>query len=138
MGSVGIVRKSTSVLVVDRIEPVVSFWSKLDVKPSTQVPGGDGLAFVILSAAGVEIMYQTAPSVRSDLVGSASDPGAFRGEPQQGVLYVEVGDLAEVQRRLAGERLVMPQRKTFYGATEVGYADPAGNIIVFAQHDAHV
>jgi hypothetical protein len=30
----------------------------------------------------------------------------------------------------------MPRRTTFYGSTEVGYADPAGNIVVFAEHHA--
>ena len=30
----------------------------------------------------------------------------------------------------------MPRRTTFYGATEVAYADLAGNIIVFAERSA--
>jgi hypothetical protein len=30
--------------------------------------------------------------------------------------------------------VVMPQRKTFYGSTEIGYSDPAGNIVVFSEH----
>ena len=46
------------------------------------------------------------------------------------------GRLAEVASKLQGERLVMPQRTTFYGSTELGYADPAGNIVVFAEHRA--
>jgi hypothetical protein len=29
----------------------------------------------------------------------------------------------------------MPKRSTFYGSTEIGYADPAGNIVVFAEHN---
>ena len=132
--------KTTPVLVVERVEPVLSFWSKLGIVPGVQVPdesAKDGrLAFVILAAEGIEVMYQTVASITGDTVASASDKNAFRLEPQQATLYVEVGDLAQVESKLAGERLVMPRRKTFYGATEIGYADPAGNIVIFSQHAA--
>jgi hypothetical protein len=127
--------KATPVLVVDRIEPVLPFWNKVGLIPTTEVPDGSGqLAFVILAAEGVEIMYQTAASVRDDLVKSASVKDAFRAAPQQTTLFVEVTALSEVESRLKGELVIMPLRKTFYGSTELGYADPAGNIVVFAQH----
>jgi predicted enzyme related to lactoylglutathione lyase len=135
MDLVTTVQKITPVLVVEKIEPVVGFWRKLDVPPTTEVPSGDGLVFAIFSAGGVEVMYQTAASVQEDLVGAASDKEAFRPGPQQSTLYIEVGNLADVESRLQSERLVMPRRTTFYGATEVAYADPAGNIIVFAQRN---
>lgn len=136
MSTVNILRKLTPVLVVENIEPVIVFWQKLDVQPSVQVPAPDGgLAFAIFVAEGVELMYQTAASVREDLVASASDAAAFRAQPQQVTLYIEVNELADVERRLAGEHLVMPRRKTFYGATETAYTDPVGNIIVFAERD---
>src|SRR4051794_6668639 len=132
--------KTTSVLIVERVEPVLPFWSKLGITPSVQVPdeaAKDGrLAFVILSAEGLDVLYQTVASITGDTVASASDKQAFRLEPQQGTLYVEVDDLAQVESRLSGERLVMPRRKTFYGATEAGYADPAGNIVIFSEHGA--
>lgn len=133
MNSFSALRKATPVLVVERIEPVLEFWNKLGVKAVTEVPGGDGLVFVILAAAGIEIMYQTAASVREDLIASASDAAAFRSDLQQATLYIEVDDIGAVEGRLSGERLVLPRRKTFYGATEVGYADPPGNIMIFAE-----
>jgi len=130
-------RKATPVLIVDRIEPVLLFWRKLGVIPTTEVPDGtanDGrLAFVILAVEGIELMYQTIDSIKDDLVKSASVKEAFRVDPQQTIVFVEVSQLAEIESQLQGERLVMPRRKTFYGSTEVGYADPAGNIIVFAE-----
>lgn len=130
-----LLRKATPVLVVDRIEPVLPFWKKVGVTPTTEVPGASGqLAFVILTAAGIEIMYQTAASVREDLVKSATVKDAFRAVPQQTTLFVEVSRVAEVAAHLDGELVVMPERKTFYGSTEIGYADPAGNIVVFAEH----
>jgi uncharacterized glyoxalase superfamily protein PhnB len=131
-------RKTTPVLIVERIEPVLSFWKKLGITPGVQVPdasANDGrLAFAILAAEGVEVMYQTVSSIKGDTVASASDQAAFRAEPQQVTLYIEVSDLSKVESQLAGERLVMPKRKTFYGATELGYADPAGNIVMFSEH----
>ena len=130
------VQKVSPVLVVEKFEPGVSFWKKLAVSPTTEVPGSEGLAFAIFSTGGVEIMYQTAASVREDLVAAASVKEAFRSGPQQSTLYIEVGNLTEVESRLQAERLVMPRRSTFYGATEVAYADPAGNIIVFAQRNS--
>jgi uncharacterized glyoxalase superfamily protein PhnB len=138
MSAVEILRKATPVLVVDRIEPVISFWKKLGVSPVTEVPdtaAADGrLAFAILASAGIEIMLQTCASAQQDLLQSASVKDAFRPGAQQATLFVEVAQLDEIERRLQGERLVMPRRTTFYGSTELGYADPAGNIVVFAQH----
>lgn len=138
MATVSLLRKSTAVLVVERIEPVLAFWKKLAVLPTVEVPdqaAGDGrLAFAILAAEGIEVMYQTAASVRADLVQSASVKEAFAAGPQQVTLYVEVSQLEDVAARLAGERLVMPRRTTFYGSTELAYTDPAGNIVVFSQH----
>ncbi len=138
MAPVTVVRKATAVLIVDRIEPIMPFWRKLGVAATTEVPDGnanDGrLAFVILAAGGVEVMYQTIASIKEDLLKSASVKEAFRTGPQQTTLFVEVSELAEVERQLRDEKLIMPRRTTFYGSTEVGYADPAGNIIVFAEH----
>ena len=133
MAVASIVSKLTPVLVVESIEPVVAFWNKLGVQASTEVPGEQGLVFAILSGEGVEVMYQTVASVKEDLVASASAPDVFRSGPQQTTLYVQVQNLADVESRLEGERLIMPRRTTFYGAIEVAYTDPAGNIIVFAE-----
>src|SRR4051812_38920547 len=102
-------RKSTPVLVVERVEPVLPFWKKLGITPGVQVPdesAKDGrLAFVILAADGIEVMYQTSASIKGDTVASASDKAAFRTEPQQATLYIEVTDLAQVESKLEGERL---------------------------------
>src|SRR5262245_27432364 len=120
MASATVLRKATPVLVVDRIEPVVPFWKKLGLAVATEVPdesAGDGrLAFVIFAAEGVELMYQTAASVKADLVKSASVKEAFRPGAQQTTLYVNVKDLAQIESTLGEERRVMPRRKTFYGA----------------------
>ncbi len=135
-----ILHKATPVLIVDRIEPVLPFWEKLGLEAVTKVPDGsakDGrLAFAILAGEGVELMYQTLASVTDDLVKSASVKEAFRAGTQQTTLYVEVSRLADIEAKLGHEHLVMPKRTTFYGATEIGYTDPAGNIVIFSEHQA--
>ena len=81
-------------------------------------------------------MYQTIASIREDLSKAASVKEAFPATPQQTMLFIEVTQLTQVENQLRGERLIMPRRTTFYGSTEVGYADPAGNVIVFSEHQA--
>ena len=131
-------KKATPVLVVDRIEPILPFWKKLGLAPTVEVPDralNDGrLAFVILAADSIELMFQTAASVRDDLGTAVIATDAIRGDPQQQILYVTVDRLEAIQDRLDGERLIMHRRTTFYGANELGYADPAGNVIIFAEH----
>jgi len=133
-------RKSTPVLVVDRIEPALEFWRRVGVEKVVDVPEGEGadarLGFAILAGHGIEVMYQTATSVAADLVASASERGAFASGPQQGYLFVEVASIEAIGRALEGERLLMPFRTTAYGAKELVYSDRAGNVVVFAEMSA--
>jgi hypothetical protein len=135
-------RKITPVLIVDRIEPVIPFWAKLGAVATVEVPDAtatDGrLGFVILVLAGMEIMYQTLSSVTADLVQSASVPSAFPVAAQLGLLFIEVDALDAVESALRDTPQVMGRRTTFYGSSEIGYADPAGNIVIFAEHPSQL
>ncbi|MFT3916092.1 MAG: hypothetical protein QM704_18990 [Anaeromyxobacteraceae bacterium] len=126
-------KKSTPVLVVERIEPALAFWKKLGVEKVVDVSEGDHMGFAILAGQGIEVMYQTSESVNSDLVASSATRGAFKQAPQQGYLFLEVASIQEVAKALADEKLILPLRKTSYGATELGYLDRAGNVIVLAE-----
>jgi uncharacterized glyoxalase superfamily protein PhnB len=120
-------KKLTPVLFVEKIEPCLPFWvERLGFQKTAEVPEGEALGFVILARDGVEVMLQTRASV-------AKDVPALAQEPSRSFLYVEVADFADIKRRLAGADIVIPERKTFYGATEIGVRDPAGNVITFAQ-----
>lgn len=140
MTTAPLLKKSTPVVVVERIEPALPFWRKLGLAAVVEVPEEGAapprLGFAILAGEGIEVMYQTATSVQADLAASASDRAAFRTAPQQAYLFVEVPSLAAVERALAGEKLVMPFRTTFSGAKELAYDDRAGNIVVFAEMPA--
>jgi hypothetical protein len=48
-------------------------------------------------------------------------------------LYIEVDSLDAVLTALKSSKIVQPERTAFYGMREVGYQDPAGHFITFAQ-----
>jgi uncharacterized glyoxalase superfamily protein PhnB len=126
------VKKLTPVLFVHEIEPCVQFWvERLSFEKIAEVPDGEKLGFVILQRGGVELMYQSYASVEKDIPTIAA---AVRQGPT--FLYIEVENLDAVIRAMEGAELVMPERTTFYGAKEFGVKDPAGHILIFAQHGA--
>lgn len=121
------VRKVTPVLVVDAIEPALPFWvDRMGFEKTVELPEGDALGFVILVKDGIEIMYQTRASLRSDVPSLADAPAATS-------LFVEVSDIEAVARAVQGLEVVVPRRKTFYGMDEIGVREPGGHLIVFAQ-----
>ena len=95
------------------------------------MPEGGKLGFVILVRDGVELMYQTYASAEKDIPGLVRKPnlpGTF--------LYIEVTGLDDIKRRLAGVKVEVPERTTFYGAREMGVREPGGNLILFAEMSA--
>ena len=124
------VKKITSVLVVDAIEPVLPLWEALGFARTAEVPHGDRLGFVILAAGGIEVMYQTVESVRGDNAAALEGPRALGAA----ALFLEVEDLAAAEASVpAGTDVIVSQRKTFYGSTETILRDAAGNVITLAQ-----
>jgi uncharacterized glyoxalase superfamily protein PhnB len=116
------------VLMVDAIEPVLSFWvDQLGFKKEAEVPHEGHLGFVILEKDGVQVMYQTKASVAADIPPLAKSPqkGTF--------LFIEVDNVGAIEKALVGVTPVVPRRKTFYGADELIVREPAGNVVTFAQ-----
>ncbi len=120
--------KLSPVLVVDAIEPCLSFWTeRLGFTKIAGVPEGDRLGFVILQKDAVEVMYQSRDSVRKDIPSLAdTPPGA--------TLYIEVSDIAAAEKAVKGLPVVVPRRKTFYGAEEIGVREPGGNAVILSAH----
>ena len=126
------VKKLTPVLFVKEIEPVLPFWvDGLGFTKTAEVPEGNKLGFVILEKDGAEVMYQTYASVDKDMPAIAGD---VRKGPT--FLYVQVENLESVKAAVKRAEVYMPERKTFYGSTEIGVKDPAGHFITFAQFAA--
>jgi len=123
------VRKSTPVLIVEAIEPSLPFWQeRLGFARPVEVPDGERLGFVILSNGTAEIMYQTSASVAKD---SAAHIAVFHNDKT--FLFVEVSDIDDLASALKGFEIVMERRETFYGSTEIGYREPGGHFVTFAQ-----
>lgn len=121
------VKRITPVLIVESIEDCLSFWTeRLGFVRTAEVPHGDRLGFVILTSGATEVMLQSVASVREDVPELAG--GAHRT-----ALFVEVADIAAIQRRLGDWPRVVAQRETFYGTRETVVRDPAGNAVTFAQ-----
>ena len=126
------VKKMTPVLLVDEVEPSIEFWVKrLGFEKTMDVPEGDKLGFAILQKGNVELMYQSFASIKKDDPNNA----ALR---QRGptFLYVEVESLDRTIAAVKGVEVVMPERKTFYGAREIGVKEPGGHIVTFAEFAA--
>ncbi len=124
-----VLKKLTPVLVVDRVEPCLPFWTgRLGFAVTNQVPGPDGsLIFASVEAGDVEVMYQTKASVEADLktsVATGRDAVA---------LFITVEKLDAVEPAVAGAPVVKPRHQTFYGSTEIYVREPGGFIVGFAE-----
>ncbi|MFO0635449.1 MAG: hypothetical protein U0168_21605 [Nannocystaceae bacterium] len=123
-----LLHRITANLVVDAIEPCLPFWcDRLGFEQTASVPHDGALGFVILARDGVELMLQSRASV-------AADVPPLAGESFRSALYLEVAVLAPWRAALVEVARVVPDRRTFYGADEILVRDPAGNLVVFAQH----
>jgi len=132
-----VIKKMTPVLAVEQVEPCVRFWTeRLGFQKTGEVPEGDTIGFAMLQKGNIELMYQSYASIRKDLGGQAPD---LERDMRKGptFLYVEVEDLAQVAAAMQGATLALPERLTFYGAKEVGFRDPGGHVVVFAQMMGH-
>jgi uncharacterized glyoxalase superfamily protein PhnB len=123
------IKRITPVLFVKEIEPVLPFWvDALGFEKTIEVPHGDKLGFASLQKDGTEVMYQTYASLGDDMpqVAEAAKKGPT-------FLYIEVDRLDAVLAALKKYKITMAERTAFYGMREVGFQDPTGHYLTFAQ-----
>ena len=122
-------KQLTPVMVVDRVEPCLSFWSdRLGFTVENQVPGPDGaLVFASVKRGAIEVMYQTRASVVSETPSLAAELAGHSV-----TLFITVDDIDAVERALVGAPVVKPRHETFYGSTEIYVREPGGNMVGFA------
>jgi hypothetical protein len=72
-------------------------------------------------------MLQTFASVKDDL----PSIGALG---RSALIYLDVPDLSAIESKLEGVEVLVPRRKTFYGAEEIFVREPGGHVVGFAQH----
>jgi hypothetical protein len=123
------ITKATAVLFVEEIEKSLPFFEAAGFTKTVEVPEGEKLGFVILQNGAAEVMLQSYASATGDV--KTIDPKDIKASLTY--LFVEVDDLAATERALKAYRVVVPRRVTNYGATEIGYREPGGHFVTFAQ-----
>jgi len=122
------VKRITPVLFVKEIETVLPFWlEKLEFTKTIEVPHGNKIGFVALQKGNTEVMYQSYASVAEDI------PLIAQTQKGPTFLYIEVDDLDAVLTALKDSKIVQPERTAFYGMREVGFQEPGGHYVTFAQ-----
>jgi catechol 2,3-dioxygenase-like lactoylglutathione lyase family enzyme len=125
-------RKVVPIIVVDAIEPCLSFWTdRLGFALVVEVPHEDRIGFVILARDGLEVMYQTRASIAADAPNVA---GTTQGHGV--ILYLDVDDINALERMVSGLEVMVPRRTTFYNSEEIFVRAPCGTVVGFAQPGA--
>ena len=122
------IQQLTANLPVDSIEPTAEFFGKIGFEVSVRVPEEGPMGFAILVNGTQQVMYQTKDSLKED-----SDAFDTAANVAPVMLYITVEDVKAVAEKLDGYEIVMDWRKTFYGATEIGFKEPGGHLVTFAE-----
>ncbi len=131
------IRKMTPVLIVERIEPSIELWvDRLGFERTIEVSEGDHLGFAAFAREGVEIMYQTRESVETEVKSADLPKELLPMAANRATLFCEVSDLKAVREKLQGLEILLPYRKTAYGAEELWMKEPGGHIVGFAEFPA--
>jgi uncharacterized glyoxalase superfamily protein PhnB len=125
------VKKLTPLLLVEKIESVLPFWTQnLGFIKTVEVPEGDKLALLILQPGTAEVVYQSFASLDQHVPAIAAD---IRKGPT--FLYLEADDLEAGKAAIAGMDVYMPEHTTFDGSREIAVKDPAGRFLSFAHFE---
>lgn len=123
------ITKTRLVFLVPDLAQSIPFWTdRLGFETIFHSTTHGAPEFVVLHKDGVEIVIQTRESGRQD--GSALEPASIESGT---VLYLEVDSLPKALARLGGAEVVMPLRRTGYGAAEIAVRLPGGHIVCFSQ-----
>lgn len=121
------VMKVTAVLMMERIEESVQFWTgKAGFDLTVSVPHGNAMGFAILQNGAAEVMLQSYASAAEDVPSLVEYSRASKCS-----LFVEVEDFDDMVRRIEGSPVAFPVRKTPYGMTEIAVFEPGGHLVVF-------
>lgn len=119
--------KMTTLLVVDSIEACLPNWERLGYGVLARMPEDGPLGFVILKSGNAELMLQTRQSLSVDLPEVAKRRPAY-------LLYADVPSLAAAKKALSAAKVIIAERKTFYGAREAWLELDGGIVLGLAEH----
>jgi len=124
------IARATPVLFVDRVEPTRDFFTKLGFTVQFDVPDGDHLGFVGLEKDGVQVMVETRGNKAE-----GEKLQAITRDSRGAVVFIEVDNLDLVIAALATEKVLVERHATFYGADEISFLEPGGNVVTFAKFE---
>lgn len=122
------IQQLTANLPVATIEPSAEFFQKIGFNVTVRVPEEGPMDFAILVNGNQQVMFQTKQSLIDD-----SPAFAAAADVAPVLLYVTVPDVEAVAVALEGYKISMDWRETFYGAREIGFTEPGGHMVTFAQ-----
>jgi len=122
-----VVERINPVLTVEAIEPSVPFWEALGFELTNPSYTDGRLIFTEFVKNGLTIHYQTLQQVANNTPATAE---ALRGS--SAMVYVTVDQLDGIVERLGDAEVVIPRRRTAWGADEIYVKEPGGHIIGFA------
>jgi catechol 2,3-dioxygenase-like lactoylglutathione lyase family enzyme len=122
------ISKITPILIVNSVDRTLPFWrDELGYEVVHTVPHEGQTGFAILKREDSELMLQSAASVKDDL----KIPGA--GQVGRVLLYADVDSLDKTMATISKDKVLIPKRKTSYGATESWIETPSGTILGLAE-----
>jgi lactoylglutathione lyase len=123
-------KKLTPNLMVEDVAQTLTFYQDvLGFTTLTTVPDEPPFAFAIVQREGVEIMFQSRPSLSENVPALAGVPiGASQS------FYVEVENVEELYQQIRGKaEIVVDMHTTWYGTCEFYFRDLNGYIFGFSQ-----
>jgi uncharacterized glyoxalase superfamily protein PhnB len=122
------------VLIVEEVEPTRAFFlDRLGFTEVSQVLHGESIGFSMLQKDAVVVMIQSHASVIADV---GHDAARAVNETMSGrgavALYVRVSDVELLVPAIADADVIVPLRKTFYGAHEITVREPGGHAVTFS------
>lgn len=123
------IKRSTPILHVESVQPCLEFWETLGFEKTMQVGEGDSIVFVALEFNGMEIMYQSNASMKSEPLNPITQ--AVGQGPS--FLFLEVQDIEQVGELLKAFEILKALNQTSYGSREITFREPGGHIVTFSQ-----
>ena len=116
-------------LMVSDVNKSVEYYCNLfGFKLEMSVPDSGQLDWAMVKEGGVELMFQSAPSLKKDLPSfAATKPGGTF------TLFAQVDDVQELYNKVKGKvTLAFDLHRTFYGMDEFTIQDLDGYYVTFA------
>jgi len=122
-----VVERVSPVLAVESIDAVIPFWEALGFTIVDESRTDGQVDYIAFGKDGLSIHYHTLRLVERNIAGGGrelADSTSF--------VYIAVDDLDAVIERLGGAEVVVPRRRTEWGADEIYVREPGGHIVAFA------